>query len=53
MSAAYFYIEYRDGRFTQINFKTPGLARQAYNFYENLKTRPRDGVGRPSTSLLR
>lgn len=33
MAKAYFFIEYKDGKLTQINFKTPGLARQAYNFY--------------------
>lgn len=34
MSAAYFYIDYTDGRFTQINFKTQAMARKAYQLYD-------------------
>ena len=31
--SAVFYIEYHDGKFTQIEFKTPAKARAAYNRY--------------------
>jgi hypothetical protein len=34
MSAAYFYIEYKDGKCTQIEFKTQAMARKAYNLYD-------------------
>lgn len=34
MSAAYFYIEYMDGRVTQVEFKTSASARKAYLLYE-------------------
>ena len=30
---AYFYIEYDDGRVTQIEFRTPTTARKAYELY--------------------
>lgn len=30
---AYFYIEYQDGRVTQIEFRTPATARKAYELY--------------------
>ena len=33
MSGAYFYIEYTDGRVTQIEFRTPAQARKAYKLY--------------------
>lgn len=33
MSAAYFYIEYRSGRCTQIEFKTQSAAKKAYDLY--------------------
>ncbi len=31
--SAYFYIEYKDGSVQQINFKTPKMARKAYELY--------------------
>lgn len=31
---AFFYIEYKDGRVTEIKFRTPASARKAYNLYE-------------------
>jgi hypothetical protein len=34
MSGAFFYIEYKNGSVTQIDFKTPAMARKAYNLYE-------------------
>lgn len=34
MSGAYFYIEYRDGRVTQVEFKTSASARKAYALYD-------------------
>ena len=34
MSGAYFYIEYQDGRVTQVEFKTSASARKAYALYE-------------------
>ena len=34
MSGAYFFIEYRNGTCTQIEFKTPALARKAYQLYD-------------------
>ena len=34
MSGAYFYIEYRDGRVTQVEFKTAASAKKAYQLYE-------------------
>ena len=33
MSGAYFYIEYSDGRCTQIEFKTQVRAKKAYDLY--------------------
>ena len=33
MSGAFFYIEYNDGSVTQIEFKTPAMARKAYKLY--------------------
>jgi hypothetical protein len=33
MSGAFFYIEYQDGRVTEIEFKTPAQARRAYENY--------------------
>mgnify|MGYP000414376926 CR=1 FL=1 len=33
MAGAVFYIEYNDGKITQIKFQTPARARQAYNLY--------------------
>ena len=34
MSGAYFYIEYRDGRVTQVEFKTSAMARKVYQLYD-------------------
>lgn len=34
MSGAFFYIEYRNGSVTQIEFKTAQMARKAYKLYE-------------------
>ena len=34
MSGAFFYIEYKNGSVTQIEFKTDQMARKAYNLYE-------------------
>lgn len=34
MSGAYFYIEYRDGKVTQINFRTAKMAKRAYELYD-------------------
>ena len=34
MSGAFFYIEYRDGSVTQIEFKTVQMARKAFKLYE-------------------
>ena len=34
MSGAFFYIEYKDGLVTEIEFKTAQMARKAYNLYE-------------------
>lgn len=34
MSGAYFYIEYRDGRVTQVEFKTAASAKKAYQLYD-------------------
>lgn len=31
---AFFYIEYRDGRITEIKFKTPKMAEKAYKLYD-------------------
>jgi hypothetical protein len=41
--AAVFYIEYQDGRYSEIEFRTPTMARKAYNLYckepeDNAKT---------------
>lgn len=33
MSGAYFYIEYTDGRVTQIEFRTPARAKKVYDLY--------------------
>jgi len=33
MSGAFFYIEYKDGRVTEREFKTPAQARRAYENY--------------------
>jgi hypothetical protein len=34
MNGAYFYIEYRDGSVTQVEFKTAASAKKAYQLYE-------------------
>ena len=34
MSGAFFYIEYNDGRITEIEFKTSKMAKQAYMLYD-------------------
>jgi hypothetical protein len=34
MSGAFFYIEYKDGSVTEIEFKTASMARKAYKLYE-------------------
>jgi hypothetical protein len=34
MSGAFFYIEYNDGKVTEIEFKTQAMARKAYKMYE-------------------
>ena len=34
MSGAFFYIEYKNGSVTEIEFKTAQMARKAYNLYE-------------------
>lgn len=34
MSGAYFFIEYRDGRVTEIEFKTQKMAKKAYELYD-------------------
>ena len=34
MSGAFFYIEYKDGLVTEIEFKTAQMARKAYKLYE-------------------
>ena len=31
--SAYFYIEYKSGKFTQIKFRTPKMAKKAYDLY--------------------
>lgn len=41
MSGAFFYIEYRDGSVTQIEFKTSKMAQKAYNMYA---TEPEDNA---------
>ena len=33
MSGAFFYIEYKNGKVTQIEFKTLEMAKKAYNLY--------------------
>lgn len=33
MSGAFFYIEYKDGRITEIEFKTAQMAKKAYTLY--------------------
>lgn len=35
MSGAFFYIEYVDGRVTQIEFKTIAMAKKAYSMYDD------------------
>lgn len=35
MSGAFFFIEYVDGRVTQIEFKTPAMAKKAYSMYDD------------------
>lgn len=34
MSKAYFFVEYQDGRVTQLEFKTQAAARKAYALYD-------------------
>jgi hypothetical protein len=34
MSGAFFFIEYVDGKITEIEFKTQAMARKAYKMYE-------------------
>jgi hypothetical protein len=34
MSGAFFFIEYKDGSITEIEFKTPAMAKKAYKLYE-------------------
>lgn len=34
MSGAYFYIEYRNGKITEIEFKTQKMAKKAYDLYD-------------------
>lgn len=34
MSGAFFYIEYNDGKITEIEFKTSAMARKAFKMYE-------------------
>lgn len=34
MSGAYFYIEYRSGKITEIKFKTAKMAKKAYELYD-------------------
>lgn len=34
MTGAYFYIEYLDGRVTQVEFKSPKYAKKAYELYD-------------------
>lgn len=33
MSAGYFFIEYKDGKYTEIKFKTTKMAEKAYKLY--------------------
>jgi hypothetical protein len=35
MSGAFFFIEYIDGRVTQIEFKTIAMAKKAYSMYDD------------------
>jgi hypothetical protein len=41
MSGAHFYIEYFDGRVTQIEFRTLASAKKAYQLYDR---EPEDGA---------
>lgn len=34
MSGAFFYIEYRSGKVTEIKFKTAKMAKKAYELYD-------------------
>lgn len=34
MPGAYFYIEYRSGKITEIKFKTAKMAKKAYELYD-------------------
>lgn len=34
MSGAFFYVEYNDGRITEIEFKTAKMAKEAYALYD-------------------
>lgn len=34
MSGAFFYIEYMDGKVTEVEFKTPAMAKKAYMMYD-------------------
>ena len=34
MSGAFFFIEYNDGKVTEVEFKTPAMARKAYKLYD-------------------
>lgn len=34
MSGAFFYIEYRSGKITEIKFKTAKMAKKAYELYD-------------------
>ncbi len=34
MSGAFFFIEYMDGKATEVEFKTPAMARKAYKMYD-------------------
>jgi hypothetical protein len=34
MSGAYFFIEYENGKCTQVEFKTSAMARKAYKLYD-------------------
>ena len=41
MTSAFFYVEYNDGKVTQVEFKTVALARRAFNRFAKA---PEDNV---------
>ena len=48
--SGYFYIEYADGRCTQIEFKTAAAAKKAYKLYSKEPEDTADGWGWEDTT---